>query len=153
MQMTNNIEIALKIGLNELKFGLTPDEVLKILGTPDEKEKLQEEGRDTEMWFYDEDGITVFFEKFEKMRCVLLETENENTFLFGNKIFELKEKAIKDLFLLNGYSNFLEEIETWGEKRLSVDDALLDIYFEKNKVVAISWGVDYDDNKPLWSSL
>ena len=151
MQMTNNIEIALKIGLNELKFGLTPDEVLKILGTPDEKEKMQEEGADTEMWFYDEDGITVFFEKFEKMRCVLLETENENTFLFGNKIFELKEKAIKDLFLLNGYSDFLEETETWGEKRIGISDAVIDFYFDGEDIVAVNWGMDYDDEgEPIW---
>jgi len=152
--MTENIEISLKIGLNELKFGLTSDEVLKILGNPDEKENIQEEEGNTEIWFYDEDGITVFFDVKENMRCILLETEHENTLLFGSKIFELNEKNIKELFEKNGYSDFQEDNETWGEKCLSIDDAVVDIYFEKKKVVAVSWGVEYDNNnKPIWPSL
>jgi len=33
------------------------------------------------------------------------------------------------------------EIQDWGEKRLSFDDAGLDCYFENGKLVSINFGV------------
>jgi hypothetical protein len=151
--MKDNIEIKIKEGLNELKFGLTMAEVKKILGNPDDTEILDDSEEITELWYYFDDGITVFFEEYDEMRCVCLETDNSEAFLLGEKIADLKEKDIIDLFCKNGFNDFEKEDEDWGEKRISFNDAVADIYFENDELISINWGVDYDedeDDKPLW---
>ena len=149
--MKDIIEIKIKKGLNELKFGLTMGEVKKILGDPDDTEIIDDSEEITEVWYYPDDGIIVFFEKCEEMRCVCLETDNPEAFLLGKKIADLKEKDIIELFSKNGFSDYEEEDEDWGEKRISFNDAVADIYFENDELVSINWGVDYDeDDKPLW---
>ena len=149
--MTSKLEIKIKEGLNELKFGLTMGEVKKILGNPDDIENINESDEPTEVWYYWEDGITLFFEENENNRCVCMETDNEEASLFGKKISSLKEKDIQDLFKKNHFKNFESEDEAWGERRLSIDDAVIDIYFDKGELTSVNWGVDYDeDGKPLW---
>ncbi len=149
--MTKKLEIKIKEGLNELKFGITMNEVKKILGNPDDIENINESEEPTEVWYYWEDGITLFFEENENKRCVCMETDNEETLLFGEKISALKEKDIQDLFKKNNFKNFETEVEAWGERRISIDDAVMDIYFDKGELTSVNWGVDYDDDgNPLW---
>jgi len=149
--MTEKIEIKLKEGLNELKFGLSMGGVKKILGNPDDTEIDDDDGEKTEIWYYWEHGITVFFDYTEDKRCTCLETENIDATLLGKSISELKETDIKDLFSQKGYKDFETEDETWGERRISINDAVVDIYFDNGEVVSVNWGVDYnDEEKPLW---
>ncbi len=146
-----NLEISLKTGLNELKFGLTMDEVKKIMGNPDDTEELDDSEVKTEVWYYWEDGITVFFEMHGIYKCVCLETDNPDSVLLGRKISELKEGDIQDLFVENNYNEYETEDEEWGEKRISIDDAVVDIYFDKGAIVSVNWGVDFDENEsPIW---
>jgi hypothetical protein len=146
-----DLEIGLKTGLNELKFGLTMDEVRKMLGNPDDTETLDDPEEKTEIWYYWEDGITVFFEMHGIMRCVCLETDNPDSVLLGKKISELKENDIVDLFKKNKYIEYEIEDEEWGERRISFDDAVVDIYFDKGEIVSVNWGVDYDEEEePIW---
>ena len=92
--MENNIEILIKEGLNELKFGVTMDEVKKILGMPDDTEIIEDDDVKTEIWYFWEVGITVFFEIYDDVnRCVCLETDNPDATLFGKKISEIEEFA------------------------------------------------------------
>ena len=149
--MKEKLEINLKKGLNELKFGLTMDEVKKLLGNPDDKENIKEDEIDTEIWYYLEDGITVFFGEEEDWRCICLETDNEGAEILGKKIIDLKASEIADLFSKNGYKDFESEEEEWGEKRISIEDAVVDFYIENEEILAVNWGVDYDDDgNPLW---
>ena len=146
-----NLEISLKKGLNELQFGLTMDEVKKIMGNPDDMETLDDPEEKTEVWYYWEDGITVFFEMHGIYKCVCLETDNPDSVLLGSKISDLKEGDIKELFEKNKYTEFETEDEEWGEKRISIDDAVVDIYFDKGAIVSVNWGVDYDEEEePIW---
>ena len=146
-----HLEISLKTGLNELRFGLTMDEVKKIMGDPDDTETLDDSEEKTEVWYYWEDGITVFFEMQGIFKCVCLETDNPDSVLLGHKISELKETDIKDLFVKNNYVEFETEDEEWGEKRISIDDAVVDIYFDKGAIMSVNWGVDYDEEEePIW---
>ena len=149
--MKEKLEINLKKGLNELKFGLTMDEVKKLLGNPDDKENIKEDEIDTEIWYYLEDGITVFFGEEENWRCICLETDNECAEILGKKIIDLKASELADLFSKNGYNDFETEEEAWGEKRISIEDAVVDFYIENEEILAVNWGVDYDDDgNPLW---
>jgi len=149
--MEENLEIKIKEGLNELKFGLGMDDVKKILGNPDETEITEEDDEKTEIWYFWDDGLIVFFDINLEKRCICLELENTDAMLFGKKIGDMDEDAIVEIFKKKGFLEFEAEEEAWGERRLSIDDAIVDIYFEEKELVAINWGVDYDDDgRPLW---
>jgi len=149
--MSEKIEIKIKEGLNELRFGLSMGGVKKILGNPDDTEIDEEDENKTEIWYYWDHGITVFFDYAEEKRCTCLETENNEATLLGKPITEIKEADVKELFSQKGYTDFETEDEAWGERRLSINDAVVDIYFDNDEIVSVNWGVDYnDDEKPVW---
>ena len=72
------------------------------------------------------------------------ETENENATLYGKKVFELKKDEVIQLMKAQGFKELEEEIED-GELRVSFEDALIDFFFEDDKMTAVSWGVLVDE--------
>lgn len=141
---TIKLEIGLLDGLDELKFGDNPETVKNLLGEPGEVEDIGEEvdkELDTILWSYDELGLTVFFEGKNNHVLSCFETDNEETTLFGKKIFTLDEKQIIELMKENELTLMDAEEEEWGEKRVSFDEALIDFYFQNNKLVTVNWGV------------
>ncbi len=141
---TIKLEIGLLDGLDELKFGDSPETVKNLLGEPVEIEDIGEEvdeDLDTILWSYDELGLTVFFEGKNNHVLSCFETDNEETTLFGKKLFSLNEKQIIELMKENGLTMMDAEEEEWGEKRVSFDEALIDFYFQKDQLVTVNWGV------------
>ena len=141
---TLKLEIGLLDGLDELKFGDSPETVKNLLGEPVEIEDIGEEvdaDLDTILWSYDELGLTVFFEGKNNHVLSCFETDNEATTLFGKKLFSLGEKEIIELMKENDLTMIDSEEEEWGEKRVSFDEALIDFYFQKDKLVTVNWGV------------
>jgi hypothetical protein len=43
----------------------------------------------------------------------------------------------------NGFNDFYQEDEEWGEKLLSFEDALIDFYFEEDKLVSVNWSASF----------
>jgi hypothetical protein len=139
---TLSIEIIPKKGLGEITFGDTSEKVTKILGEPEDIENIEDvDGFHTVILYYWDIGLTVFFEGKEKSVVACLETENEESTMFGKEIFKMTEEDI--IALMNSKGFHLEEIEmeTTGERRVSFDDALIDFFFEAGNLVAINWGV------------
>jgi hypothetical protein len=138
------MEILLLEGLNELKFGDTPQTVENTLGKPLEIENLGDEADedlDTILWNYDKEGLTVFFEGKNNHVLSCFETDNEEVTLFGKKIFGLNEQEITALMKENGMSQINSDEEEWGERRVSFDEGLIDFYFQDGKLVTVNWGV------------
>ena len=150
----NNLEIKPLTGFGDLKFGSEQSEVENYLGEPEEKEDLpgEEDESDAEVWSYWEAGHTVFFEKDLNNRCTCFETDNNNAMLFGKNIFELNEVAITELMKANGFKDLDTEDEEWGERRVSFTDAVMDFYFEDDKLISVSWGVmiDLESDEAKW---
>lgn len=146
----NSFEIQLKKGYGDLHFGMSPEEVIPILGTPDEIENLEiDDDNVTIITQYDKFAIALFFVNAQKPYLECIETSNINTLLFGEKIFLLKEDEIIKLMKENGINNYETEPELWGEKRLTFEDVMIDFYFEKSKLSVISWGILIDENGKL----
>ncbi|MEA5111024.1 MAG: hypothetical protein VB072_11390 [Lentimicrobium sp.] len=138
------MEILLLEGLNELKFGDSPQTVENTLGKPLEIENLGDEADedlDTILWNYDKEGLTVFFEGKNNHVLSCFETDNEEVTLFGKKIFGLNEQEITSLMKENGLSQIDSDEEEWGERRVSFDEGLIDFYFQDGKLVTVNWGV------------
>jgi hypothetical protein len=152
--MNNNLEIKPLIGFGDLKFGEQQSIVENYFGEPQEIEDLPGEAdeSDAEVWNYWDDGHTVFFDNDLKNKCTCFETDNDEATLFGKTVFDMGEKEVVELMKANGYKDLDIEDEEWGERRVSFSDAVVDFYFEDDKLVSVSWGVmiDLDSDEPQW---
>lgn len=146
--MNNNLEIKPLVGFGELKFGAEHSLVENYFGEPQEIESLPGEAdeSDAEVWNYWDEGHSVFFDLDQKNRCTCFETDNEEALLFGKSVFDMNEAQVVELMKANGFSDIDAEDEEWGERRLSFNDAVVDFYFEDDKLISVSWGVMIDDD-------
>ena len=136
------LDIIPKQGFGQLRFGDTSEQVIGLLGQPEDVENIEDVDEfNTVILYYWERGITVFFEGLEKSVVSCFETENPDATMYGRKIFTMKQKEIVDMMSSKGYVIEEEEIEISGEKRVSYDDAMIDFFFMDGDLVAVNWGV------------
>ena len=143
----NNFTIEPLKGYGEIPFGMTLDDAVKLLGNPNYYEELSdmEETGNRSIYYEYEDILTnIYFEGITKSVVACFETENENATLYGKKVFELKKDDVIKLMKSNGFKD-LEEEQEEDELRVSFEDALLDFFFENDKMTAVSWGVLVDE--------
>ena len=134
-------------GYGEIPFGMTLDETVKLLNMPDFYEELsdmEETGNRSIYYEYDELQTNIYFEGITKSVVACFETENDSATLYGKKIFDLKKDQVIDLMKANGFKEMEEETED-GELRISFDEAMIDFFFEDDKMTAVSWGVLVDE--------
>lgn len=126
-----------------LTFGVTTTEAELFFGPPEETEKLEAiDGSVSLVWHYWRKGFTLFFDQDDGGRFTCVEVDNTvKLSLWDRPVFELNEAQLKKLFLAKGFSVVDEERQEWGEKRISFDDAMVDFYFENDKIVSINFGV------------
>lgn len=142
------IKIKIKEGFDDIKFGMSPEEIIAILGEPQEVENLEiDDENSTTIIHYRDNELSFFFANSRKPCLECIETSNHDTYIFDKQIFLLNECEITDLFKSNGYDNFEIETEVWGEKRLTFEDAMIDFYFDEKQLSIISWGVLINGNE------
>ncbi len=148
--MPSPLEIKPGIGLSSLNFGASMADAEKIFGKTEEVQLIDgiAEYRTT-VWHYWEIGFTLFFDEqnFQLFNCV--EIDNLDAQLWGQTIFDFKEKRIIELFKMKGFFLYETEMHEWGEKRLSFDDAHIDFYFNKNKLISINYCKPIKDSQIL----
>lgn len=141
-----NLEIKPKIGLGDIKFGEIPENVTKIFGEPEQAEEItSDDDLKTTILSYN-NGVTIFLEGIVEPVVSNFDIDNKKASLFGKEIFGMQENDIIALMNEKGYREIEKEEEEWGEVRLTFDDALVDFYFEEDKLVAVSWGVLINDD-------
>lgn len=135
-----NITILPLKGCNEIAFGMTPDEVVAIMGNPEYYEEIDNEDEAPILYYeYENLGLSVYFEQNgEKNTLTYFETENEDVTLYDAKIFSLKPKQVIELMKKNGVE-LSERDDDEGETRLCFDDIMTDFFFEGEKMTAVSW--------------
>lgn len=143
--VTTNINIVPLKGLGNIKFGLTIDQVAHEFGEADVIEQLEDADSETWVLNYHRGNISLFFEGVGITRLVYIESQNKESLLFGEKIFELSKKETLALMAKNGFTKTESDKEE-GEERLTFDEAMLDFFFQQGKLIAISWGVFLDEN-------
>ena len=139
-------------GFNNLNFGCTPEEFTAVYGEPNEKEELKDEvfNDDATVFHYWDLGFSAFFTKKPNETFSSIEIDNKNAVMFDKKIFELNEKEVIALFKEKSYPLSESEMHEWGEKRLSFDDACVDLYFANNKLTSINYGINTDIAGPFY---
>ncbi|MDI9338931.1 MAG: hypothetical protein QM534_00060 [Sediminibacterium sp.] len=145
--MSDCPEIKLLKGFCTVVFGNTGSHIREAFGEPDETEHLEDDILETscDVWHYWDRGFSLFFDNFKNNVFTSVEVDHPDTLLFNQKIFMLKENEVVTLLKTNGFALSESEQHEWGEKRLSFDEAGLDCYFEKGKLVSVNFGILPDD--------
>ncbi len=132
--------IELKKGIGNLMFGMTVENVKQLLGEPTEMETI-DNGMEEEtlVLHYDDQNLTLFFEGETKLlNCI--DTDDEDTLLFGQKIYTMNEKEIAQLMIANNYFAEDIEIESWGERRVTFIEGNIDFFFENDELMSVVFG-------------
>lgn len=132
--------INIKKGIDNILFGMPVEKVVALIGTADEVENIENAADEpTTVLRYNERGITLFFEGENPVLACADLTDEEST-LFGEKVFDMDEPQIVALMLKNGYSEQDIDDEDWGERRVSFPEGNIDFYFDEGELVSIILG-------------
>lgn len=152
--MDNILDIKPLKGFGDVKFGITQDEAKNVFGEPEEKETIDVEGEihEVEVWSYWQKGHSLYFEKDLNNVCTNFETDNEQSTLYGEKVFGLNQEEIIALMAKNGFERYeVEKDLEFDEIILFFYDAHMQFVFELNSLILVSWAVAMDDNDNiLW---
>lgn len=134
------LEIKPGVGLSNLLFGSSMNDAEKIFGKSEEIQLIDDiKEYQTIVWHYWENGFTLFFDEQNNQLFNCVEIDNIEARLWGQTIFDFKEKRIIELFKSKGMLLYETELHEWGEKRLSFDEAHIDFYFDKNQLISINY--------------
>ena len=134
-------------GFGDIPFGMVLDDAVKVLGSPtfyEELSDMEETGNRSIYYEYESLKTNIYFEGITKSVAACFETENKDSVLFENKVFDLNRAEVIELMREHGFKELEEEDED-GEHRVSFEDAFVDFFFNGDKMTAISWGVLVDD--------
>ncbi|MDL2227714.1 hypothetical protein LJC25_05080 [Bacteroidales bacterium OttesenSCG-928-K03] len=133
-----------KVGIGNIKFGTTLEEVIKILGEADEMEEFNDEDFfNTTLLTYSELELDLFFEGSDKLVFSAIGVDNDESTLYGKKIFEMDEAGVIKLMKDNGFKEVdINVDEEYDEKCVSFEDANFDFYFNnEGNLVSVNFGV------------
>ena len=150
-------DIELGLGTLGIQFGMTRNEVKKILGKPDEIEKFtpeNEEEGNMEVWHYDEYELSATFDELDDWALAALAVSSpEYTFHGVNIIGLSREEAIQQIELMDIGDIEIEDMPIDDEDDVieyqvaTVYDAALNLWFEDGITTEIQWGPFYDDEE------
>ncbi len=138
-----NLQIILKSGMGDIHFGCTPELIRTSFGEPEEVEELEsayDEMVESIVWNYPDAGLNFFFDAANgEPTLSTIESDNLETVLFNARVFNIKRNKIISLMKENGFSDMDEEDESWGEHRITFEDAQIDFYFADQELTLVSW--------------
>lgn len=131
-------------GYGDIKFGMSREDVVSILGEPSNLEELDPiiDGNESTSVLYDYDdlGISICFEGIDEMLVTSISTSDEEAILFSERIYDMNRNQIIDLMKRNSYKEYDEE-EQEGDTCLIYDELMLDFYFNEGELIDVVWGV------------
>ncbi len=141
-------QINLLKGFADFNFGENIAKAELVFGKPEETQVLTDDILETSctVLHYWDQGFSLFFDNKNMKKFSSAEIDNEETTLFGELIFSLKENQLIALMNKNGYILSDTEQQEWGERRISFDEAGLDCYYENGRLASINFGVIDDIN-------
>ena len=138
-----DLQILLKKGLGDISFGCTPELIRVLFGDPEDVEELEnpiDGGVESIVWNYPDAGLNFFFDAANgEPTLSTIESDNLETVLFNARIFNITRDSLIKLMKENGYKDLEEDDETWGEHRVTFEDAQADFYFADQELTLVSW--------------
>ncbi len=139
--MIKTLEIKPKVGFGEINFGESLDNVMTLLGKPQDIDSLEEdEELNMLILHYWDLGFSIIFEGVTKQVIAGFETDHPDAEMYGKKVIGMSEEEVINMMKEHGYTEYEKDMED-GDTRISYDDLLLDFYLKDGKVVYVNWGV------------
>ena len=155
----DKIKLIPMVGFGNVRFGMTVQEVKKILGKPDEEvdnDRLGEDDEDTMITlYYDELGLSLSFDKLTDLRLSDIMTEGyssvsmEGGIRFGMSVEDVRGLVAKADFGPMEESDLdEEEIGDNDEELTSYDlpEISVSLWFKEDRLDTIQLGPEYDEN-------
>ncbi len=145
-------EITLGQGLDNLTFGITREEVLNIMGEPNEKEKIDgdKESGGMEAWHYDEQNISLSFEEDADWRLLSITSASAEILFEGIDLIGLSQGEVMEQMEVFDLGDFeLEDLSEDGLEGQTVaanPDCSLNLFFDNDILAEIQWGPFWDDD-------
>jgi len=143
------------VGFFNLKFGMNEEEVISVLGKPDEVEVQEmDDGESVNIYYYDEMSVSISFDSMADMRLVEVSFDDSNFTLLDNFFPGMS----KELFLEHADEigeHFVEDLTDEGSdvnELYSFDDKNINIWIREGVVDSIQIGPYWsdDDEEILW---
>lgn len=146
---TNLKDIKPGIGLGDLKFGMSREEVEALLGKPDEKELSYDPEEDSsEAWHYDSLDLSMSFTQDQYWDLVAISVSSDAYLYQGKSLIGLKGVELLSLLEGWGIDDIEAEDQSAGKKMRhevwTSDEIGIDFWLENDVVSEIQWG-------PFWS--
>jgi hypothetical protein len=143
--MMHSTEIEIAEGIGEVKFGMSPDEVLNILGEPNEKNKVEfsEEDPDyySEEWHYDTIEMSLVFDMLESLELSTISVSSAQYTLEGESLIGMDYSSLMELFEEIGIENSWIEFEEEDPDSRSFynENEGISLYFEEELLSEFQW--------------
>lgn len=135
------IEIKPLQGLGDLPFGAISADINTLLGEPIAMENVPADDNMESIILEYNDGISVFMEGMFEPIASNFDVTNPKAILYGQEVFRLSPEEVVKLMQEQGYTEIEKEEEEWGELRLSFEEALVDFYFEEDKLMSVNFAI------------
>ncbi len=142
------MKIEPRVGLDQVKFGLSRDGLKEILGEPGQVIAHDHEGgTSTEAWYYWDKGVSFHFDTESEWRLVLIETSSPEAMLKGSKVIG---QSRKDLCRLMRRKRVEWDEDETGLIYCPAWD--MNVWFKDDLVESLQWEVRIDEetDKYLW---
>lgn len=144
-------EINIGHGVGQLEFDTPREQVLKILGEPEEKENFalsELDGDKTESWHYDALGLSLSFDEENNWLLSSIAISNADYTLKGEVLIGKKREELIKIMERNGWHTIEEDEEVSREDAnaslLHVEEASLSLWFEHNILTEVQVSPIFD---------
>lgn len=146
---TNNWEIKIGKGLEDINFGMSRSDIRKILGDPEDIEQYEYvEGSSeiAESWHYDDEEISLtFFEENADWQLETIAVSSANYVFMGVKLIGAsKADLVKHLDKMNIEYDVEEFPEEPGQVLVNLREENVLIWLDNDEVHEIQW-------EPIWA--
>ena len=144
------MEIKIGIGVDNLVFGMSQEEVKGIVGEPNKITEIEECG--WILYYFNDLLIKTIFDKNEDCKMYSIEVFNPRMLMFNQKIINEGKSKILELLHLNGYYEIEEEEYDFFET-VFCREIWTTFTFEFNRLRSIEFSPLFKkDGKFIWSS-
>ena len=134
-----DLNILPKKGLGQITFGMPIETIISIIGQAQDVECIDNAADESTTVLHYDNGLTLFCEgDSPTLSCIDL--SDDGAMLFGHKVFNMKENEIVQLMVKNNFFEQDADMEDWGERRITFNEANIDFYFDEGELTSIILG-------------
>jgi len=147
--------IILGTGIDDIKLGIKPEELEKLIGKPSGIDKAEEEDA-LELWHYDELSMSFGFSNELGGKLLTITTSNEDTMIEDVSLIGDSLQEVLDKLEVFGFTDIdIEDISTDelpNQQLLTVFEYSLNLWFDNDELAEIQWGAfwNLEKDKPVW---